>query len=140
MKQKKERKNSLLLFKLSPKSVLFAGAADVPLRLAAFKAFTLAPFVTLLWLGAFELFPLTILLATVDDAFVTCVVIFIQFVWLIKFSKWKNFGCGCWNNKNCNHWWYCFFLSVWFCITSMLIMIVDFHSVLIIFQQIVSVK
>lgn len=42
------KENSLLLFKLSPKSVLFVGVADVPLRLTAFKAFTLAPFVTLL--------------------------------------------------------------------------------------------
>lgn len=70
-------KNSLLLFKLSPKSVLFVGAADVPLSLlAAFKAFTLAPFVTLLlWLGELELFPLTILLVAIVDAFVTFAVI-----------------------------------------------------------------
>lgn len=39
-----------------------AAAADAPLRLAAFKVFTLVPFVVpLLWLGAFECVPLTIL-------------------------------------------------------------------------------
>lgn len=55
--------------------MLFVGAADVPLKLTAFKAFTLAPFVTLLWLVAFELFPLTILLVATVDVFVTFVVI-----------------------------------------------------------------
>lgn len=67
-----------MLFKLSPKlsalaaaaaaaatavAVLVAAVADVPLRLAAFTAFSLAPFVNpLLWLGAIEWVPLTILL------------------------------------------------------------------------------